>query len=129
MGDGVAARLGRLGRACARHRWRTILVWSLAIVGLVAAAVAVGGQTEDVYTIPGSSAQRADDSVDYVSSGIGAIHDQIVALADAAPDLPHEFERAAARVAAIDPDAGRGQAFLNLGIFGDPYYVAARSNS
>jgi small-conductance mechanosensitive channel len=75
---------------------------------------------------PAPPAQQADDSVDYVSSGIGAIHDQIVALADAVPNLPHEFERAAARVAAIDPDAGRGQAFLDLGIFGDPYYVAAR---
>jgi len=57
----VAARLGRLGRACARHHWRTLLVWLLAIVGLVAAAIAVGGQTQDVYTVPGTSAQRADE--------------------------------------------------------------------
>jgi hypothetical protein len=63
---------------------------------------------------------------DYVNSDADAIHDQIVALAGAIPGLPHEFERAAARVTAIDPDAGRGQVFLDLGIFGDPYMAATR---
>jgi hypothetical protein len=73
------------------------------------------------------SAQQTGNSFeDYVNSDADAIHDQIVALAGAIPGLPHEFERAAARVTAIDPDSGRGQVFLNLGIFGDRYYVAAR---
>jgi RND superfamily putative drug exporter len=36
-------------------------VWLLAIVGLGATAIAVGGQTQDVYTVPGTSAQRADE--------------------------------------------------------------------
>jgi uncharacterized membrane protein YdfJ with MMPL/SSD domain len=42
----VAEWLGRLGRAAARHRWRTILIWLLAIVGLAVGAVAFGGKTE-----------------------------------------------------------------------------------
>ena len=63
---------------------------------------------------------------DHVNSDLDAIHDQIVALAGAIPGLPHEFERAAARVTAIDPDSGRGELFLDLGIFGDRYYLAAR---
>jgi small-conductance mechanosensitive channel len=63
---------------------------------------------------------------DNVNSAAGAIHDQIVGLASAIPDLPNEFERAAARVTAIDPDSGRGQVFLDLGTFGDRYYVATR---
>jgi len=63
---------------------------------------------------------------DHVNSGAEAIHDQIIALAGAIPGLPHEFERAAARVTAIDPDSGRGQVFLDLGMFGDPYMVATR---
>ena len=72
-------------------------------------------------------AQHTDPSFeDYVNSGAGAIHDQIVALASAIPDLPNEFERAAARVTAIDADSGRGQVFLDLGIFGDRYKVATR---
>ena len=67
---------------------------------------------------PAPPAQEADGSVDDVSSRIGAIHDQIMALAGAIPNLPNEFRRAVARVTAIDPDAGRGQVFLDLSIFG-----------
>src|SRR5271169_3109553 len=73
------------------------------------------------------SAQEADNSFeDYVNSSAGAIHGQIVGLARAIPDLPNEFERATARVTAVDPDSGRGQVLLDLGIFGDRYYVATR---
>jgi moderate conductance mechanosensitive channel len=36
----------------------------------------------------------------YLSAGAGAIHDQIVALAGAIPGLPHEFQRAGARIIA-----------------------------
>ena len=39
---------------------------------------------------------------------------------------PPSSERAAARVTAIDPDSGRGQVLLDLGIFGDRYKVATR---
>src|SRR5271167_36027 len=70
--------------------------------------------------------QTSNSFEDYVNSTAGAIHDQIVALAGAIPDLPNEFERAAARVTAVDPDSGKGQVFLDLGIFGDRYYVATR---
>jgi moderate conductance mechanosensitive channel len=70
--------------------------------------------------------KRPEDSVDYLNTGAAAIHDQILELARAIPGLPHEFARAAARITAVDPDAGRGQVFLDLGIFGDPYYVATR---
>jgi small-conductance mechanosensitive channel len=73
-----------------------------------------------------SAAQTDNSLAEYVSSAVGSIHDQIVALASAIPDLPNEFRRAAARVTAIDPDSGRGQVFLDLGIFGDRYYVATR---
>ena len=76
---------------------------------------------------PAPSAQQTGNSFeDYVNSAAGAIHDQIVALASAIPDLPNEFERAAARVTAIDPDSGRGQVLLDLGFFGDRYKVATR---
>ena len=38
---------------------------------------------------------------DGLSAGAGAIHDQIVALANAIPSLPAEFERAGARLTAV----------------------------
>src|SRR5262249_55614415 len=70
--------------------------------------------------------QQTDDSVDYVSSSTVPIHNQLMALAGAIPDLPHAFQRAAERIIAIDADSGNGQVFLDLGVFGDPYYVATR---
>jgi small-conductance mechanosensitive channel len=75
----------------------------------------------------GPPAQQTNNSLeDYANSSLDAIHDQIIALARAIPDLPHEFGRAVERITAIDADSGRGQVFLDLGIFGDPYYVATR---
>jgi moderate conductance mechanosensitive channel len=73
------------------------------------------------------AAQKTDTSVeDNLNSDAGAIHDQIMALAGAIPDLPNEFERAAARISAFDPDSGRAQFLLKLGIFGDRWKVATR---
>ena len=57
----MAAFLDRLGRAVARHKWRTILVWLLIIVGVAVAAVAAGGKTQDVFSIPGAQSQQATD--------------------------------------------------------------------
>jgi len=74
-----------------------------------------------------TAAQQTNQSFgDYINSSAGAIHDQIVALAGAIPDLPRAFERAADRIIAIDADSGKGQLFLDLGVFGDPYMVATR---
>src|SRR5258708_15433762 len=73
-----------------------------------------------------SAAKTGNSFEDYANSAVGTIRDQIVALASAIPDLPNEFKRAAARVIAVDPDSGRGQVFLDLGIFGDRNYVATR---
>ena len=64
------------------------------------------------------SAQENDNSVeDYLNSRAGAIHEQIVALARAIPDLPNQFERAAARDSAVHGEYGRARALLNLAVF------------
>jgi small-conductance mechanosensitive channel len=85
----------------------------------------LGEQGEAKSAAPAAQ-QAANSFGDYVNSAADAIRDQIMALARATPGLPHEFERAISRVTAIDPDSGRGQVFLDLGIFGDPYMVATR---
>src|SRR5215472_3144294 len=72
------------------------------------------------------SAQPTDDAADYVSSSIEAIHGQIMSLAGAIPDLPHEFERAVARITMIDADLNQPEFLLDLGVFGDRYYLATR---
>ena len=70
--------------------------------------------------------RQTDDSVDYLSASAGAIHDQIMALAEAAPALPHEFERAIDQITAVNADFDQPEFLLSLGIFGDRYFYATR---
>ncbi len=56
--------LARLGRACARHRWRTIAIWLAAIVAVVGVSRVAGGTLVDDFSIPNSDAQRAFDLLD-----------------------------------------------------------------
>jgi len=75
---------------------------------------------------PIPAVQQTDDSVDFLSSSAGAIHDQIMALAGAIPRLPGEFEQAVFYITAVDADFDQPKFLLSLGIFGDPYYFATR---
>src|SRR5262245_11314713 len=70
--------------------------------------------------------QQTDDSVDYLSASVGAIHHHIIALARAVPALPHEFERAVHWITTVDADFNQPEFLLSLGIFGDPDYFATR---
>ena len=64
------------------------------------------------------AARKPDKSVDlYLSSRADAIHDQIVALASAIPDLPNQFRRAGARDIEIHGGYRRAVALLNLIVF------------
>jgi moderate conductance mechanosensitive channel len=54
---------------------------------------------------------------DGLSAGAGAIHDQIVALVGAIPALPGEFERANARIAALDGKYTGAQVLSKLAAF------------
>ena len=56
--------LARLGRACARHRWRTIAIWLAAIIAVVGVSRVAGGTLVDDFSIPNSDAQRAFDLLD-----------------------------------------------------------------
>jgi putative drug exporter of the RND superfamily len=53
--------LAALGRAAARHGWRTIGIWIAAAALVFGAAGTVGGSLVDQFTIPNSDAQRAVD--------------------------------------------------------------------
>jgi small-conductance mechanosensitive channel len=52
----------------------------------------------------------------YLNSRAGAIHEQIVALARAIPDLPSEFERAAARFSAVHDGHGWAMSLFKLAV-------------
>ncbi len=53
--------LARLGRWCARHAWRTVLIWVLAVLAVGGLSGAVGGTLVDRFALPDSDAQRAVD--------------------------------------------------------------------
>jgi putative drug exporter of the RND superfamily len=53
--------LDRLGQGAARHHWAVIGGWIAAAVILTVIAAGHGGQTHDVFTIPGTQSQRAVD--------------------------------------------------------------------
>jgi len=57
----VSRFLDRLGRTAARRHWWFIVGWLVAAVGAVAVAVALDGQTNDNFTIPGAQSQQALD--------------------------------------------------------------------
>ena len=65
------------------------------------------------------SAQETNSSVeDYLNSRGGAIHQQIVALARAIPDLPNQFEQAALDDSLVHGEYGRAWAFFNVAVVG-----------
>lgn len=53
--------LSRLARACARHGWRTVAIWVVAVVAVFGAAQSVGGSLVDEFSLPGSETQRVTD--------------------------------------------------------------------
>jgi putative drug exporter of the RND superfamily len=57
----MSSLLYRLGRACARRRWRTLAAWVAVVVAVFAAGAALGGELTDDFEIPDAESQRAYD--------------------------------------------------------------------
>jgi putative drug exporter of the RND superfamily len=55
------SRFVRLARVCNRHRWRTFLVWLVALIALQAIGSAVGTKKISSFRLPGTESQRAYD--------------------------------------------------------------------
>ncbi|SFY52377.1 MMPL family transporter [Streptomyces sp. F-1] len=59
----MASLLYRLGRGAFRHRRAVLAAWLLILTAVVTCVVAFGGSTDDEFSVPGSSAQTAMDSL------------------------------------------------------------------
>jgi RND superfamily putative drug exporter len=79
---GMSAFLYRVGRACARRRRLTVLVWTLLAVGVMAVAQAGGGRTTDAFEIPGVESQRAHDVLEDDFPAAAGTSAQLVFAAD-----------------------------------------------
>ena len=51
--------LYRVGRACTRHRWRTVFAWIAVVVALVIVGRLAGGESYDRISTPGSDSKKS----------------------------------------------------------------------
>ena len=70
--------LYRLGRACVRHRWRTIGAWLIASVALIGLNSAIGGEMTNGFVVPGLDSQEAYDLLADRFPAEGGINAQVV---------------------------------------------------
>ncbi|MFB7507519.1 MMPL family transporter [Streptomyces broussonetiae] len=59
----MASLLYRLGRGAVRHRRAVLAAWLLVLAAVVTCVIALGGTTDDEFTVPGSQAQSAMDTL------------------------------------------------------------------
>ncbi|MFC9927820.1 MMPL family transporter [Streptomyces sp. NPDC127190] len=59
----MASLLYRLGRGAFRHRRAVLAGWLLVLTAVVTCVITFGGQTNDEFTVPGSPAQTAMDTL------------------------------------------------------------------
>ena len=74
----MATLLYRLGRFAFRHGVRVLIAWVLIAAGALAGGVALGGQLQDSYAIPGTESQKAIDLLGAVFPQTAGASAQIV---------------------------------------------------
>ncbi|MCU1524395.1 MAG: family transporter, partial [Microbacteriaceae bacterium] len=74
----MATLLYRLGRFAYRRSWTVIGVWLLLLVGILGGGIALGGQTQESFAIPGTESQNALDRLDAVFPAVAGASAQAV---------------------------------------------------
>ncbi|MGV8897521.1 MAG: MMPL family transporter [Rhodoglobus sp.] len=77
----MATLLYRLGRFAYRRPWRILGVWLLLIVGVLGGGIALGGQTQESFVIPGTESQDALDRLDAVFPSVAGASATAVVVA------------------------------------------------
>ncbi|MFE5808014.1 MMPL family transporter [Streptomyces sp. NPDC056491] len=91
--------LHRSGRWCARHAWRVVALWVLALMGLGLANHTWGGSFADSFSLPGTSTQTGADLLAAHTTGSGGTASAVVLTTDQGPVTGH---RAAIESAVAD---------------------------
>ncbi|OPG10987.1 hypothetical protein B1R27_00320 [Streptomyces sp. GKU 895] len=74
----LSKALLRLGAGAARHPWRVIAAWLIAVTLAVLAAIAIGGRTADSMTAPGLDSQQAAELIERAGTGQEGMTAQVV---------------------------------------------------
>ena len=85
--------LYQLGRACVRHRWRTIGAWLITSIVLIGLNQAVGGELTNGFVVPDFDSQSAYDLLADRFPAEGGINAQVVVEAPAGSLLSDPVQR------------------------------------
>ena len=77
----MATLLYRLGRFSYRNAWKVLLVWIVAFAGILGGGIALGGQTQESFSIPGTESQNALDRLEAVFPSVAGASSQVVLVA------------------------------------------------
>ncbi|MFF3085488.1 MMPL family transporter [Streptomyces nojiriensis] len=81
--------LHRSGRWCARHAWRVVALWVLALVGLGLANHTWGGTYADSFSLPGTSTQTGADLLTAHTTASGGTASALVLTSDGGAVTDH----------------------------------------
>lgn len=86
----MATLLYRLGRFAYRRPWAVIGVWLVLLIGILGGGLALGGQTQESFAIPGTESQAALDKLDAVFPAVSGASAQAVVEAPAGASVESE---------------------------------------
>jgi RND superfamily putative drug exporter len=78
----VTALLSRLGRWCAAHGWRVVVVWVLVLLAIGGLNRAIGGKAAETYRLPGTDAAVAQDLISRAFPGSATEANPLVITSD-----------------------------------------------
>ena len=116
----MATYLYRLGGYAFEHRWKTVGVWVLVLVGVFAAATAFKGETNDRFSVPGTESQNAQDLLHEKFPGAGGASARVVFVAPPGEKLTDKNNKAAV-MESVDRAAKGAQVIKVV----DPYSAGA----
>ena len=89
----VSVFLYQLGRACVRHKWRTIGAWMIASLSLIGLNQAVGGELTNGFAVPDFDSQSAYDLLADRFPAEGGVNAQVVVEAPTGSLLSDPVQR------------------------------------
>lgn len=109
----MATLLYRLGRWVYSRPWRVVVAWLVVVLALGAAAVTLGGKTQESYAIPGTESQQAIDRLAAVFPQTAGASVQVVLRAPQGGDIAKDPYRAAVEKMATELTAVNGVAAVS----------------
>ena len=108
----MATLLARLGRFSYRRARLVLVAWLLAFAAALGGGLALGGQTEDAFSIPGTESQEALDQLDALFPQVAGASAQAVVVAPEGASVTDAGIRVSLFIA---PEPRQIEAALRLG--------------